>query len=243
MHLHKCSRCGKKWSTAELLQEHYNTAHRNEFEECPLCDESVNIGRPFIRHMKREHLKNCSVGVSRLRSSIYDKYREKYLRESRDLKEKVAAAVLPLLEKHKQMAARAKELDRNDEAMIVEDSYPSRPRLTNGKKYMSASRKAEKKAHEDVQDNINIISSDVDSSSNHSVSVVGDTHTVNSEAVEESVQHTKSRVNDEDESLSENKSSELEVIEIDGETIVVEKQSDNDDDEDENEITEDALET
>lgn len=216
MHLHKCSRCGKKWSTAELLQEHYNTAHRNEVESCPICYESVNIGRPFIRHMKREHIKRCSVRLMRLKPSVFDKYREKYLKESRDLKEKVAAAVLPLLEKHKQMAARAKGLDINDEeVMIVENNTPARPKLTNGKRYMSASRKAEIKASEAS----NSISNDKDN----------DSKTINKQVPIDEDSAVISKV---EESSIEIKSPDKEVIEIDGETIVVEKQSDDDDDDD-----------
>ncbi|KAI0217886.1 hypothetical protein LSAT2_030347 [Lamellibrachia satsuma] len=77
LHTYKCSRCQQKWSSLEFLQKHFTTVHGLEKEPCQLCSESVVIGRPFIHHMKRRHLKHVSVSVPRLSEEKFNFYMAK----------------------------------------------------------------------------------------------------------------------------------------------------------------------
>ncbi len=40
-HIFKCYRCGEKWSSKDLLQKHFHDEHKDEKEDCQLCDETV----------------------------------------------------------------------------------------------------------------------------------------------------------------------------------------------------------
>ena len=77
LHTFKCSRCLQKWSSLDFLKKHFSTVHGGEREQCPLCIESVVIGRPFIQHMKLNHLKRAAVNISRLSAKKFDFYMEK----------------------------------------------------------------------------------------------------------------------------------------------------------------------
>src|SRR6218665_1011162 len=68
-HMHKCSRCQEAFTCLPSLRRHFYAKHSTHREACPLCDQVVQIGRPFIRHMKSQHLKECSVKIERMRSS------------------------------------------------------------------------------------------------------------------------------------------------------------------------------
>ena len=74
MHVFKCTRCSERWATQELLQKHWHDKHRTDTDACVLCHEQVLIGRPFVRHMKRSHLTECSVVLVRMKKSQVDFY-------------------------------------------------------------------------------------------------------------------------------------------------------------------------
>jgi len=79
MHVFRCYRCGQKWNTAELLQTHFRQAHSNEQEKCQLCSSKLTIGRPYIRHLKRTHLRECSVVLVKMPKKKFELYHTKYL--------------------------------------------------------------------------------------------------------------------------------------------------------------------
>lgn len=66
-HMFKCSRCYERWSSLDLMHRHFMSKHHNEKDPCILCGEAVQIGRPTVRHIKRMHIRSCSVVVPRLR--------------------------------------------------------------------------------------------------------------------------------------------------------------------------------
>ena len=49
-HIFKCYRCGEKWSSKDLLQKHFHDEHKDEKEECQMCDETVRAF-PFLAHL------------------------------------------------------------------------------------------------------------------------------------------------------------------------------------------------
>jgi hypothetical protein len=87
----KCSRCSRSFPLEEVLMKHYRDTHRNDKEPCPLCDEMVVIGRPLVRHMKSEHLVECSVSVQGLSPKEFEKYYRKYQDLQMDAKRKSEA--------------------------------------------------------------------------------------------------------------------------------------------------------
>ena len=68
-HLFKCSRCKQRFDTRDNMQKHYNKAHASEKDKCPICGVAVRCGRPFVRHMKSTHTRNCSVVLPRMRKA------------------------------------------------------------------------------------------------------------------------------------------------------------------------------
>ena len=85
LHTYQCSRCTQKWSSLDFLQKHFRNVHGNQKETCQLCSESVLIGRPFIHHMKRKHLKAVSVSVARLSDEKCNFHTGKRRKLSKDL--------------------------------------------------------------------------------------------------------------------------------------------------------------
>lgn len=79
-HLIKCSRCAERWNSIELMQRHFQTKHHNEKDACILCGELVQIGRPTVRHIKRKHIRSCSVAVKRLHPKETMRYLTKHRR-------------------------------------------------------------------------------------------------------------------------------------------------------------------
>lgn len=82
-HMFKCSRCNERWSSLDLMHRHFMSTHHNEKDACILCGEQVQIGRPTVRHIKRMHIRACSVVVPRLRP----KEAMRYLTKRRRLRE------------------------------------------------------------------------------------------------------------------------------------------------------------
>ena len=68
-HLFKCSRCRQRFDTRDAMHKHYNKVHANEKDKCPICQAQVRCGRPFVRHVKSSHTRNCSVVLPRMRKA------------------------------------------------------------------------------------------------------------------------------------------------------------------------------
>ena len=64
--MHKCHRCPFKCSIYSALVKHRKRAHMKDKEQCPLCGKSFMIGFLYVKHMKDEHLKECSINLKRL---------------------------------------------------------------------------------------------------------------------------------------------------------------------------------
>ena len=85
LHTYQCSRCTQKWSSLDFLQKHFRNVHGNDKETCQLCSESVYVGRPYIHHMKRKHLKAVSVSITRLPDEKCNFHAAKRRKLSKDL--------------------------------------------------------------------------------------------------------------------------------------------------------------
>ncbi|ESN96601.1 hypothetical protein HELRODRAFT_189305 [Helobdella robusta] len=69
-HRYPCTRCTQKFPSTVLVRSHFSKAHANDRDRCPLCREMVRIGVPMIRHIRRIHLKRCTVDIPRLPNDI-----------------------------------------------------------------------------------------------------------------------------------------------------------------------------
>ena len=60
-----------------MLQKHWHDVHAKDQEECQICGEKITIGRPYVRHMRRSHMKECSVIVKKIDKATFKHYLEK----------------------------------------------------------------------------------------------------------------------------------------------------------------------
>ena len=76
-HTVRCSRCNELWGSVAIMQRHFMVKHHTEKDPCVICGEMVQIGRPTVRHLKRMHVRECSVIVRRLRPKETMRYLQK----------------------------------------------------------------------------------------------------------------------------------------------------------------------
>ena len=76
-HTLKCTRCSQKLNSREVLMRHFHNSHGNEKDACSICNKLVKIGRCMVRHLKSEHVKACSVSLTRLPKAEVAKYLER----------------------------------------------------------------------------------------------------------------------------------------------------------------------
>ena len=70
VHSYKCHRCQQVYSSQEMLPKHWHEVHAKETEPCQVCDENVRIGRPYIRHLRSNHLDDFSIKVNRMNGDV-----------------------------------------------------------------------------------------------------------------------------------------------------------------------------
>jgi len=117
-HIHKCYRCGMKWSSKELLSRHFHDVHRTEQEECQICFTKVTIGRPYVRHLKSDHLKQCSVILKRISQVVVLKDDERWLKRK-------------TLQQNRENPRNIITLDESDEEPPMKKSLPDEGASSN----------------------------------------------------------------------------------------------------------------
>ena len=73
-----CTRCSERFTSKDLQMKHLREKHHGEKDVCALCDEKIPYGQPFIRHVKRLHIKKCSCIVVRMKKSEVKEHLENY---------------------------------------------------------------------------------------------------------------------------------------------------------------------
>lgn len=148
-HSFKCSRCSLRFGTRAFLTKHY-TSHKNDKDECPLCKERVMIGRPFVRHMKRTHMKECSVALQRLSKAKEKFYLDKYGRELAEAQAK----------RHQQeKSAGVIVLDSDDEGEKVQKTKASSKRVSD---HSTSPEPPAKRARREVSEEVLVLDLDED---------------------------------------------------------------------------------
>ena len=70
MHSYKCHRCKQVYSAQDMVSKHWHEVHAKESEPCQVCDENVRIGRPYIRHLRSNHLDDFSLNLKPLNKDV-----------------------------------------------------------------------------------------------------------------------------------------------------------------------------
>jgi hypothetical protein len=68
-----CSRCEHKFSSSHEYGVHFSKEHAEDTEPCVVCKDDVQVGNPFIHHVKEKHLKGLSIPVIRISKETIEK--------------------------------------------------------------------------------------------------------------------------------------------------------------------------
>ena len=206
-HVFNCYRCSSKWSTAEQLSNHFNREHRFEQERCQLCNDKVTIGRPYIRHVKRTHLKELQVPVQRLSPKIQKNIMERYARQDAERRERLAAmrsptGLNPKANLIRKMGPKSKTQPRPDDGpILIDDDEEPKPVARKSRK--STPTRIEPREVKDVKDD------DEEDEDGLLSDKEKEKEKVSSDAAEE-----------------KETPPDQETMEVDGETIIIQKQDD-----------------
>ncbi|CAD5125064.1 DgyrCDS13305 [Dimorphilus gyrociliatus] len=122
MHAFPCSRCSESFLNERTKLAHFQKVHSNERDKCPMCDEEVQVGEPFINHVEK-HLNQCSVRVEKMNAHDIDKFQSKDEEDS-DLKIDLTEESIPQTE--------GDRISEDDDVMILEENGP--PDMSKRKK-------------------------------------------------------------------------------------------------------------